>query len=73
MTTENSKSAAKKRWYVIQAFSGYELRVRETLLQSIEQNEEMKELIDEVLVPTMVRSVSLSVNSSLDMFSFIWL
>jgi transcriptional antiterminator NusG len=51
MTTENSKSTAKKRWYVIQAFSGYELRVRETLLQSIEQNEEMKELIDEVLVP----------------------
>ncbi len=51
MTTDNANQQPRKRWYVIQAFSGYELRVKENLLQSLENNEEMKELIDDVLVP----------------------
>lgn len=43
-------SNGKMRWYVVQAFSGYEQRVAETLKQQIEiQN--MQDYFGEVLVP----------------------
>ena len=41
----------KKRWYVVQAFSGYEQRVQKTLLEYIKA-QGMEELFGEVLVPT---------------------
>ena len=40
-----------KRWYVVQAFSGYEARVQKTLLEHIKTNE-MEEHFGEILVPT---------------------
>ena len=42
---------AKKRWYVIQAFSGYEGRVLKTLLEHIKMHN-MEEYFGEILVPT---------------------
>lgn len=42
---------ADKRWYVVQAFSGYEARVQKTLVEYIARNE-MEHLFGEVLVPT---------------------
>lgn len=42
---------AKLRWYVVQAFSGYEQRVCQTLLEHIKIHE-MEEYFGEVLVPT---------------------
>ncbi|GLS84848.1 transcription termination/antitermination protein NusG [Paraferrimonas haliotis] len=42
---------AKKRWYVVQAFSGYEARVAKTLLEHIKMHE-MEQFFGEVLVPT---------------------
>ncbi|MCL1068903.1 transcription termination/antitermination protein NusG [Shewanella olleyana] len=42
---------AKKRWYVIQAFSGYEGRVVKTLLEHIKMHN-MEDYFAEVLVPT---------------------
>jgi len=41
----------KKRWYVVQAFSGYEQRVKKTLIEDI-KNAGMEDLFGEVLVPT---------------------
>ncbi|RUO26722.1 transcription termination/antitermination protein NusG [Aliidiomarina minuta] len=41
----------KKRWYVVQAFSGYEQRVQKTLLEYI-KTQGMEELFGEILVPT---------------------
>lgn len=41
----------KKRWYVIQAFSGFEGRVRESLLEHIRLNK-MEDSFGEILVPT---------------------
>lgn len=41
----------KKRWYVVQAFSGYEQRVQKTLLEYIKA-QGMEDLFGEVLVPT---------------------
>lgn len=41
----------KKRWYVVQAFSGYEQRVQKTLLEYIKA-QDMEEFFGEVLVPT---------------------
>jgi len=41
----------KKRWYVVQAFSGYEGRVLKSLLEHIRLNK-MEEFFGEVLVPT---------------------
>lgn len=41
----------KKRWYVVQAFSGYEQRVQKTLLEYI-KTQAMEEFFGEVLVPT---------------------
>ena len=43
--------APKKRWYVVQAFSGYEARVKKTLLERIEL-EGFEDRFDEILVPT---------------------
>lgn len=39
------------RWYVVQAFSGYEKRVQQTLLERIKLHE-MEHLFGEILVPT---------------------
>jgi transcriptional antiterminator NusG len=41
----------KKRWYVIQAFSGYEGRVSKTLLEYIKMHN-MEDYFGEILVPT---------------------
>lgn len=49
MTEENKVS--KQRWYVLQAFSGYEGRVAATLREYIKQYE-MEDSFSEVLVPT---------------------
>lgn len=40
-----------KKWYVVQAFSGYEARVQKTLLEHIKMHD-MEEHFGEVLVPT---------------------
>ena len=40
-----------KKWYVVQAFSGYEGRVQKTLLEHIKMNE-MEDYFGEILVPT---------------------
>ncbi|MFT4747565.1 MAG: transcriptional antiterminator NusG, partial [Congregibacter sp.] len=40
-----------KKWYVVQAFSGYEGRVQKTLLEHIRMNE-MEDHFGEILVPT---------------------
>lgn len=42
---------AKKKWYVIQAFSGYEGRVLKTLLEHIKMHN-MENYFGEILVPT---------------------
>lgn len=41
----------KKRWYVIQAFSGFEGRVKESLIEHIKLNK-MEHAFGEILVPT---------------------
>ncbi|KXI22929.1 transcription termination/antitermination protein NusG [Photobacterium sanguinicancri] len=43
--------APKKRWYVVQAFSGFEGRVAQSLREHIKMHG-MEDLFDEVLVPT---------------------
>ena len=43
--------APKKRWYVVQAFSGFEGRVAQSLREHIKMHG-MEELFGEVLVPT---------------------
>ena len=49
MTDENKE--LKFRWYVVQAFSGYEKRVKLTIEEHIKQ-EGLEHLFEEVLVPT---------------------
>ena len=53
--TENEEPAVntnpKLRWYVVQAFSGYEARVQKTMLEHI-QVQGLEELFGQVLVPT---------------------
>jgi len=49
LTEESSKP--KLRWYVVQAFSGYEARVQKTLLEHI-QIHGLEEKFGQVLVPT---------------------
>lgn len=44
-------SEFKKRWYVVQAFSGYEARVQKTLIEHIKLNE-MDDYFGQILVPT---------------------
>lgn len=39
------------RWYVVQAYSGYENRVRQSLLERIERSE-LKESFEEIVIPT---------------------
>jgi transcriptional antiterminator NusG len=46
-----SEEVQKKRWYVVQAFSGYEGRVQKTLIEHIKLNG-MEEYFGEILVPT---------------------
>ncbi|MFC6438841.1 transcription termination/antitermination protein NusG [Bowmanella sp. JS7-9] len=42
---------AKKRWYVVQAFSGYEMRVQKTLLEYIKMHG-MEDYFGQILVPS---------------------
>lgn len=70
--------APKKRWYVVQAFSGFEGRVATSLREHIKLHN-MEELFGEVMVPTeeVVETVAVSVakanvNSSLATSSFRW-
>lgn len=70
--------APKKRWYVVQAFSGFEGRVATSLREHIKLHN-MEELFGEVMVPTKkwLKSVAVSVakanvNSSLATSSFRW-
>ncbi|WP_026376735.1 transcription termination/antitermination protein NusG [Aestuariibacter salexigens] len=42
---------SEKKWYVVQAFSGYEARVQKTLLEHIKMHG-MEDYFGEVLVPT---------------------
>lgn len=46
-----AENTAKKRWYVLQAFSGFEYRVAATLREYIKLHQ-MEEQFGEVLVPT---------------------
>jgi transcriptional antiterminator NusG len=46
-----SEAVQKKRWYVVQAFSGYEGRVQKTLIEHIKLNG-MEEYFGEIIVPT---------------------
>ncbi|MAI65789.1 MAG: transcription termination/antitermination protein NusG, partial [Alteromonas sp.] len=46
-----SEEEIKKRWYVVQAFSQYEARVKKTLLEYIKMHN-MEEHFGQILVPT---------------------
>jgi len=46
-----TEEVKKMRWYVVQAFSGYEGRVQKTLIEHIRLNE-MEEYFGQILVPT---------------------
>lgn len=46
-----SEAVQKKRWYVVQAFSGYEGRVQKTLIEHIKLSG-MEEYFGDILVPT---------------------
>lgn len=50
-TVETEVNEVKKRWYVLQAFSGFEARVAMTLREYIKQYQ-MEDQFGEVLVPT---------------------
>ncbi|STT82327.1 transcription antitermination protein NusG [Klebsiella pneumoniae] len=70
--------APKKRWYVVQAFSGFEGRVATSLREHIKLHN-MEELFGEVMVPTEevveIRAASVAkanVNSSRAMSWFRW-
>jgi len=41
-----SEEVQKKRWYVVQAFSGYEGRVQKTLIEHIKLNEMEEEVVE---------------------------
>ncbi|MFX3849717.1 transcription termination/antitermination NusG family protein, partial [Streptococcus suis] len=47
----SENTVPKKRWYVLQAFSGFEGRVAKTLIEYIKQHN-MEDQFGEVLVPT---------------------
>jgi len=49
--TAETPSTHKLRWYVVQAFSGYEARVQKTLIEHIEINE-LQDKFGQILVPT---------------------
>jgi transcriptional antiterminator NusG len=40
------------QWYVVHTYSGYENKVKETILKTVENRDDLKELITEVKVPT---------------------
>lgn len=46
-----SEEKPKFRWYVVQAFSGYEQRVQKTLIEHVSIHG-MEDLFEEILVPT---------------------
>ena len=48
---ENENDAPKKRWYIVQAFSGFERRVKETLEQRI-ADQGLQDKFGAILVPT---------------------
>lgn len=50
-TTSNDDDAPKKRWYVVQAFSGYEARVQKALLERIKLHN-LEDYFGDILVPT---------------------
>jgi transcriptional antiterminator NusG len=50
-TTSSQGSGSPLKWYAIQAHSGYEARVRDSLLQRIKQNN-MEDFFGEILIPT---------------------
>ena len=39
-----------KKWYIVQAFSGFEKKVADTIKETV-KNKDLKDTIDEVLVP----------------------
>ena len=47
----SEEEAVKKRWYVVQAYSQYEARVKKTLLEYIKMHN-MEDYFGQVLVPT---------------------
>jgi transcriptional antiterminator NusG len=47
----NSENKPKLRWYVVQAFSGYEARVQKTLIEHIEIHG-LQDKFGQILVPT---------------------
>jgi transcriptional antiterminator NusG len=49
--TDVPKSGAPLKWYAIQTHSGYEARVRDSLLHRIKQNN-MEDYFGEILIPT---------------------
>ena len=49
--SEVTESSPKLRWYVVQAFSGYEQRVKKSLVEHIKMHD-MEDKFGEVLVPT---------------------
>ena len=51
MSDENENKEIKLRWYVVQAFSGYEKRVAQTLIEHI-KIEGLESSFGEILVPT---------------------
>ena len=73
-----SENTTQKRWYVLQAFSGFESRVATVLREYIKLHN-MEELFGEVLVPTeeVVENVGgnaekVKENSSRAMYWFKW-
>lgn len=50
-STETENNNPKLRWYVVQAFSGYEARVQKTLVEHIEINN-LQDKFGQILVPT---------------------
>ena len=50
-TLTEEKTGPKLRWYVVQAFSGYEARVQKTLIEHI-QIHGLEDKFGQILVPT---------------------
>ncbi len=48
---QNTEQPTKKRWYVVQAFSGYEKHVKKAIQEHVERAE-MEAFFGEILVPT---------------------
>lgn len=50
-TTEATEKPDNKKWYVVQAYSGFESRVQKTLIEHVKMHE-MEDYFGEILVPT---------------------